>query len=120
MPSPCKGGGTVEDAPIKPSLCKGGGTVEDGGRIVTIPQSAYAASFYRKKLVANQRRYECVYKRIADVCVTFCERGGAVKQVTDFLNKKIRTSVTCSDEHKGAAIGGRLTDLAGAIHKLPE
>ena len=31
----------------------------------------------RKKLVANQRRYEGVYNRIADVCVTFCEKGGA-------------------------------------------
>ena len=51
----------------------------------------------RKRLVVKQRRYECVYKRIADLNVTFCEKGGTVKQVTDFLHKKIGTSVTCSD-----------------------
>ena len=40
---------------------------------------------YRKRLVVKQRRYECVYKRIADLNVTFCEKGGTVKQVTDFF-----------------------------------
>ena len=40
---------------------------------------------YRKRLVVKQRRYECVYKRIADLNVTFCEKGGTAKQVTDFF-----------------------------------
>ena len=38
-----------------------------------------------------------VYKRIGDLNVTFCEKGGTVKQVTDFFVQKIGTSVTCSD-----------------------
>ena len=43
----------------------------------------------RKRLVMSQRRYEGACNRIADANVTFCERGGAVKRVTDFLcNKK--------------------------------
>ena len=43
----------------------------------------------RKRLVMSQRRYEGACNRIADANMTFCERGGAVKRVTDFLcNKK--------------------------------
>ena len=52
----------------------------------------------RKKVVMSQRRYECVYKRIADANVPFCEKGGTVKWVTDFsCKRKIGTSETCSD-----------------------
>ena len=51
----------------------------------------------RKRLVMSQSRYEGACNRIADANVTFCERGGTVKRVTDFLCKKIGTSVTCSD-----------------------
>ena len=46
----------------------------------------------RKKLVANQRRYEGVYNRIADVCVTFCEKGGAAAWANSDFCKKIRAS----------------------------
>ena len=52
----------------------------------------------RKKVVMSQRRYECVYKRIADANVPFCEKVGTVKWVTDFsCKRKIGTSETCSD-----------------------
>ena len=39
----------------------------------------------RKRLVVKQRRYEHVHKRIADLNVTFYEKGGTVKRVTDFF-----------------------------------
>ena len=51
----------------------------------------------RKKVVATTSRRECVYKRTGLPSVPFYEKGGTVKQVTDFFNKKIGTSVTCSD-----------------------
>ena len=52
----------------------------------------------RKRLVMSQRRYEGACNRIADANVTFCERGGAVKRVTDFLcNKKSEWSKVHSD-----------------------
>ena len=53
----------------------------------------------RKKLVANQRRYEGVHNRIADVCVTFCEKGGtAVRVSSDFYKKSERAVLSaCSD-----------------------
>ena len=54
-------------------------------------------ALYRKRLVVKQRRYECVYKRTGTPNVPFYEKGGTVKQVIDFLHKKIGTSVTCSD-----------------------
>ena len=48
-----------------------------------------------KKVVVSQRRYERACKRIADANVLFCESGGTVECVTDFLHKqKIGTSVT--------------------------
>ena len=47
-----------------------------------------AEGTHRKRLVVKQRRYERVYKRIADSNVTFYEKGGTVKWVTDFLHKK--------------------------------
>ena len=43
----------------------------------------------RKKVVAKWRRYACVYNRVADVCVTFCEKGGPTAHVTDFYVNKI-------------------------------
>ena len=51
----------------------------------------------RKKVVATVSRRECVYKRTGKPSEPFYEKGGTVKQVTDFLHKKIGTSVTCSD-----------------------
>ena len=39
----------------------------------------------RKKLVTTARRSERVYKRADERSVTFCEKGGTVEQVTDFL-----------------------------------
>ena len=42
----------------------------------------------RKKLVAIASRRECVYKRTGLPSVPFYEKGGTVKQVTDFFNKK--------------------------------
>ena len=33
----------------------------------------------RKRLVVKQRRYERVYKRIADLNVAFCEKGAATE-----------------------------------------
>ena len=50
----------------------------------------------------SQRRYEGACNRIADANVTFCERGGAVKRVTDFLcNKKSEQSKVRSDVGAG-------------------
>ena len=51
----------------------------------------------RKKVVATATRRECVYNRTGMPSEPFYEKGGTVKQVTDFLHKKIGTSVTCSD-----------------------
>ena len=42
----------------------------------------------RKKVVATANRRECVYKRAGAPSVPFCEKGGTVKRVTDFLQKK--------------------------------
>ncbi len=42
-------------------------------------------------------RRECVYKRTDEPSAPFYEKGGTVKRVTDFLHKKIGTSITCSD-----------------------
>jgi len=36
---------------------------------------------YRKRLVVKQRRYERVYKPIADLNVTFCEKGAATEHI---------------------------------------
>ena len=51
----------------------------------------------RKKAVATASRRECVYKRTGKPSEPFYEKGGTVKQVTDFFHKKIGTSETCSD-----------------------
>ena len=51
----------------------------------------------RKKVVATANRREGVYNQTGEPREPFCEKGGTVKQVTDFLHKKIGTSVTCSD-----------------------
>ena len=51
----------------------------------------------RKKLLATVRRCEGVYNRTAKRSESFYERGGTVQRVTDFLHKKIGTSITCSD-----------------------
>ena len=52
----------------------------------------------RKKVVAKANCYECVYKRISEQSVPFCEKGGTVKREIDFFGEKIGTSETCSDE----------------------
>ena len=39
----------------------------------------------RKKVVATVNRSECVYKRTGEPSVPFYEKGGTVKQVTDFF-----------------------------------
>jgi len=39
----------------------------------------------RKKVVATVSRRECVYKRTGKPSEPFCEKGGTVKQVTDFF-----------------------------------
>ena len=44
----------------------------------------------REKVVATTDRCECVYKRTGKPSVPFYEKGGTVKQVTDFFNKKNR------------------------------
>ena len=41
----------------------------------------------RKKVVAQRRRYVCVYKHIAEANAAFCGRGGATERVTDFCFK---------------------------------
>ena len=51
----------------------------------------------RKRLVVSQRRYERACKRIDDVNVTFCGRGGARKQADVFLQRKTEQSELCSD-----------------------
>ena len=51
----------------------------------------------RKKVVATVRRRECIYKRTGTPSVSSYEKGGMAKKVTNFLRKKIGTSVTCSD-----------------------
>ena len=51
----------------------------------------------RKKVVATANRRECVYKRTGKPSELFYEKGGTVKQVTDFFTQKIGTSETCSD-----------------------
>lgn len=48
-------------------------------------------------MVATVKRCERVYKRTDEPSELFCERGGTVQRVIDFLNKKIGTSETCSD-----------------------
>ncbi len=52
---------------------------------------------HRKKLVTTASRSESVYKRTGEPSVTFFDKGGTVKHMTDFLHKKIGTSDTCSD-----------------------
>ncbi len=42
----------------------------------------------RKKVVATANRRECACKRTGEPSVPFYEKGGTVKQVTDFLQKK--------------------------------
>ena len=49
-----------------------------------------AEGTHRKRLVVKHRRYERVYKLIADSNVTFYEKGGTVKRVTDFFVQKNR------------------------------
>ena len=44
----------------------------------------------RKRLVMSQRRYEGACNRIADANVTFCDKGGMTKHMTDFSAKKNR------------------------------
>ena len=46
----------------------------------------------RKRLLVNQRRYERACKRIADVNVTFCEKGGARMRAYVFLHRKTEQS----------------------------
>ena len=70
----------------------------------------------RKKVVATASRRECVYKRTGEASVPFYEKGGTVKQVTDFLHKKIGTSATCSDVIAGA--GFEPTTLRVVVPKM--
>ena len=53
----------------------------------------------RKRLVVKQRRYERVYKRIADLNVTFYEKGAATKHMkNDHLKSgRFDCSVVCCD-----------------------
>ena len=49
----------------------------------------------RKRLVVNQRRYECACKRIADVNVTFCDKGGAKRTLKlSRIRKKVVATVS--------------------------
>ena len=41
----------------------------------------------RKKVVATVKRCERVYKRTDEPSELFCERGGTVQRVIDFLNR---------------------------------
>ena len=48
-----------------------------------------AAGAYSQKVGRQQSDSECACKRAERLAVTFCEKGGTVKRVTDFLcNKK--------------------------------
>jgi len=53
-------------------------------------------------VVTTESRREGVYNRTDEPSVPFCEKGGTVKQVTDFFTQKNGTSVTCSDVGAGA------------------
>ena len=60
----------------------------------------------RKRLVVKQRRYECVYKWIADLNVTFCEKGAATKHIKNdhFASGHFDCSVVCCDLAKQSNI----------------
>ena len=67
---------------------------------ITVPKAQNC-----KKLVANQRRCEGVYNRVADVCVTFCEKGAATEHL-----KKGRKIATFLIAAKSAATWQREQD----------
>ena len=64
----------------------------------------------RKKAAATAIRRECVYKRTGKPSETFYEKGGTVKQVTDFFAKKIGTSETCSDVEEPNGLDATYSD----------
>ena len=75
-------------------------------------------------LVMKQRRYERVYKRIADLNVTFCEKGEATEHIKNdhFVSGHFDCSVICCDveEPNGldAQVLGDILAHARAIYLL--